>query len=148
MVDREVPSVPPWGKWGCSHPVTLRTWIFSLLVRAAEYPPSSGLCPLCLEQTPVSLAWEIWLLCSFLSQSVKPPAWVTLPSPAPYLFALLQPQRSPCCSSDTPGRPLPQGLCACCPRCLAHALPWYPVACSLIHLCLYWTSLYQRGHHM
>lgn len=106
MVDREVPSVPPWGKWGCSHPVTRRTWIFPLFVRAAEYPPSSGPCPLCLEQSPVSLAWAIWLLCSFLSESVKPPPGSPCPvllltcslcSSHSSLFAVLQThQAGPC----------------------------------------------------
>lgn len=61
-MDRDVSPALPWGKCGCSHPLTLGTWVLPLLDRASECPSSSRPCPQCLEQNPVSLACVAWLL--------------------------------------------------------------------------------------
>ena len=104
------------GERGCTDPPTLRRRISPQPVIAPEYPPSQGLAH--CAWNPVSSACLIRLLPAFLPGSVTCPPllWSSRPVPLLTYFALLQPQWSGR-SSDTPGRPLPQGLCTCCPHC-------------------------------
>lgn len=74
------------------------------------------------------------LLCSGPPQ--LPPHSEEKPKPSPTahkaLLTLLQPRGPPCCSSDTPGMILPQGLCTGCFLSLEHSSPSFDLTFSLL----------------
>lgn len=131
------------GKMGLCSLSHTREWDPSPAVRATECP-SSGPCPSCLGQNPVSLTCVILFMCTFLPESVKTPP--EAPCPVLLLTCLL-------CSSHS-GLAVPQAhQIGPCLRAFALAVPsaWAVLSSGIswltpsFHLGLCQMSPFQRG---